>query len=236
MQRTGAQTDVLRGEVVAAVGGDAPARVVVLPGERADLGVKERIVVELVMPADSLAVRQDLGRVRIFLGRHMAGFLEQRHVDHRGGIALRAGIAVPVPGAAEIATFLDDAHIGDAGFHQPRAGGQPCKSAADKSETNMVGFRCALDHRRIGIVEIMRKLPGDFEVLLVAVGAKPFVALGEVFLADGFFVDDGRVHVSGSWGACDYLPTWARQAACMSGLRMNPHCDAPLPVCARHIA
>ena len=79
----------------------------------------------------------------IFLGRAMAGLLEQRHIDHRGGVALRAGIAVPVPGAAEIAALLDDAHIVDAGLDQPRAGDEARKAAADKGEGHVVGLGLA---------------------------------------------------------------------------------------------
>jgi uncharacterized lipoprotein YbaY len=51
--------------------------------------------------------------MRVFLRRHVPGLFEQGHVDHRGSVALRAGIAIPVPGAAEIAALLDDADVRD---------------------------------------------------------------------------------------------------------------------------
>ena len=92
------------------------------------------------MPADAPAVREDLRRMRVLLGRPMAGLLEQRHVDHRGRVALRAGIAVPVPGAAEIAALLDDAHVLHTGLDQPRSGHQPGKSAADEGEGDVIGL------------------------------------------------------------------------------------------------
>jgi hypothetical protein len=111
VQRPGAHADELRGEVVAAIGADIPARFRRIPGEAHDLGVEQRVVVEAVLFADALAVREDFRRMRIFLRRHVTGFFEQRHVDHRRRIALRARIPVPVPGAAEVAALLDDADI-----------------------------------------------------------------------------------------------------------------------------
>ena len=127
--------------------------------------------------------------MRVFLRRHVPGFLEQRHVDHRGRIALRAGIAVPVPGAAEIAALLDDADILDAGFRQPRGGGEPGKAAADEGEGDVVGLGIARRDRRVGIVEIMGELSLDLDILVVAVGAQPLVALLHVFLAQPLLVD-----------------------------------------------
>ena len=189
MQRPGAHADELRGEGIAAIGADDPARFCLVPVEAHDLGVEQRVVVEAILLADALAVREDFRRMRIFLRRHVAGFFEQRHVDHRRRIALRAGIPVPVPGAAEVAALLDDADIPDAGFRQPRGGGEPGKAAADEGEGDVVGLRIARGDRRIGIVEIMRELPRDAEILVVAVGAQPLVALLQIFLAQPLLVD-----------------------------------------------
>ena len=168
---------------------DDPARVRLVPFQIDDLCVKQRVVVEAELRADAAAMRENFRRMRVFLGRHMPGFLEQRHVDHRGRIALRAGIAVPVPGAAEIAALLDDADILDAGFGQPRGGGKPGKAAADEGEGDVVGLGIARRDRRIGIVEIMGELTLDLDILVVAVGAQPLVALLRVFPAQFFLVD-----------------------------------------------
>ncbi|MCX7201663.1 MAG: hypothetical protein NTV17_05075, partial [Burkholderiales bacterium] len=65
--------------------------------------MKERMLIQPEMLADTLTVRQDFGRMRILFAGPMAGFFQQRHVDHGRGVALRAGVAVPVPGAAEVA-------------------------------------------------------------------------------------------------------------------------------------
>ena len=191
MQRPRAHADELRGEGIAAIGADGPARFGLVPVEAHDLGMEQRVVVEAVLPADALAMREDFRRMRVFLRRHVAGFFEQRHIDHRRRIALRAGIPVPVPGAAEIAALLDDADIPDAGFGQPRGGGEPGKAAADEGKGDVVGLRIARRDRRIGIVEIMRELARDAEILVVAVRPQPLVALLEIFLPQPLLVDRG---------------------------------------------
>ena len=140
-------------------------------------------------------MREDFRRMRVFLRRHVPGFFEHRHVDQRGRIALRAGIPVPVPGAAEIAALLDDADILDAGFRQPRRGGQPGKTAADEGEGDVIGLRRARGDRRIGIVEIVGELSRDLQILVVAVGAEPLVALLQIFLAQPLLVDRGASQV-----------------------------------------
>jgi hypothetical protein len=200
MQRAGADADILRGEGVAPRRTDDPARLRGVPIEARHLGVKQRIVVEIELPPDPLAVRQDLRRMRVFLRRHVAGLFEQRHVDHRRGVTLRAGISVPVPGAAEIAALLDDADILDAGLGQPRRSGEPGKAAADKGEGDVIRLRCALDHRRVGILEIMRELALDLEILVIAVGTEPLVALLAVLRAQPLLVDRGGLCVSGLLG------------------------------------
>ena len=82
---------------------------------------KQRVVVELVVPGDALRVLEDLGRVGVLLLRDVAELLEQRQVAVALDVALGAGIAVPVPGAAEVAARLDDAEVLEAGLAQPRA-------------------------------------------------------------------------------------------------------------------
>src|SRR6185312_8495699 len=128
MQRPRPHADELRGEGIAASGADIPARLCLVPIEAHDLGVRQRVVVEAKLLSDALTVRQDFRRVRILLRRHVAGLFEQRHVDHRRRVALRARIPVPVPGAAEVAAFLDDPDISYTGLRQPRGGGEPGKA------------------------------------------------------------------------------------------------------------
>ena len=198
VQRPRSHADELRGEGVAAIGFDDPARFRLVPLEAHDLGVKQRVVVKAELLADALAVREDFRRMRVFFGRHVAGFFEQRHIDHRCRVALRARIPVPVPGAAEIAALLDDADVPDAGFRQPRGGGEPGKAAADEGKGDVVGLRLARRNGRIGVFKIVGELPGDLKILIVAVSAEPLVALLHVFLAQPLLVDRRLCKLCGS--------------------------------------
>jgi hypothetical protein len=177
VQRARAHADELRREGITPVGGDDPARMRFIPCQIGDLCMEQRVVVEAVLLSDAPAMRENFRRVRVFLRRHVPGFFEQGHINHRGRIALRAGIAVPVPGAAEIAALLDDANVFNSGFRQPRGGGKARKAAADEGEGDVVGPGIARGDGRIGIVQIMRELSLDLDVLVVAVGAEPLVAL-----------------------------------------------------------
>ena len=94
------------------------------------------------------------------------------------------GIAVPVPGAAEVAALLDDADVLDAGLAQPRAGQQAAEAAADDDDVDLVGQRLARERRLdVGVVDEVGEVAVDLDVLLVAVGAQALVALGAVLVA-----------------------------------------------------
>ena len=108
--------------MIAAIGRDDPDGCSIIPFHAFHLRMEERVVIELVLAANPATMLQNLRAMSVFLGWHMSGFFEQRHVDHAGCIALRTRIAVPVPGAAEISAFLDDAVIRDPGLFQPRTG------------------------------------------------------------------------------------------------------------------
>jgi len=133
---------------------------------------------------------EDLRAVHVFLGRHVPGLFQQRQVDHGRRVALRAGVAVPVPGAAEVAALLDDPDV-DPGFPQPRSRHQAGESAADAHHGPVVGPGRPLGPRGMGIVLVVRELVGQPEVLVVAVRAEPLVPLLGVPAAQCFFVDPG---------------------------------------------
>src|SRR5262245_37614328 len=101
----------------------------------------------------------------------------------------RAGIAVPVPGAAEVTALFNDADVPDAGLHQPRRGGEPGKAAADEGKGDVIALRRARRDRRVGVIEIMGEPALDLEVLVVAVGTHSLVALLQILLAQPLLVD-----------------------------------------------
>ena len=101
------------------------------------------------------------------------------------------GIAVPVPGAADVAALLDDADVVDAGLLQPGTGDEPGEPAADERDRHLVGQRVALDARRCRVLEVVGELADGLDVLLVAVGAQPLVTLRGVLLPQRVAVDRG---------------------------------------------
>ena len=157
---------------------------VVVPAQLGHFGLEAGVAVEVELLADGAAVLQDLRRAAVLLLRDVADLLEQRQVDVRLDVAGGAGIAVPVPGAAEVAALLDHADVFDAGLAQARAGEQPAEAAADDDDIDLVGQRLALEARLdVRVLDEVRELAVDLDVLLVAVGAEALVALAAVLLA-----------------------------------------------------
>ncbi len=144
-----------------------------VPLDGRDLGRQARIFVEVEVLGDALAVFEDLGGVRVLLRRHVAGLLEEREVDERRGVALRAGVPVPVPVAADVAALVDDAHVVDAGLLQTCSGDEAGESAADERDGHLVEQRVALDAFAVDVVEVVGELSDRLDVLRVAVGAQP---------------------------------------------------------------
>jgi hypothetical protein len=194
LQGTGPDPDEPGGEVVAAVGADPPAGAGLVPGEVGDLGVEEGVVVETELLADPATVLEDLGAVGVLLGRHVAGLLEERHVDHRGGVTHDPGVAVPVPGTPEVPRLVDDPDVVDARLLQSGADQQAGETPADEGEGDVVVHRLPIDHLGVGVFGVVGEPPGEADVLIEAVGAQPLVPLLGVPPQDGPFVVRGDGH------------------------------------------
>ncbi len=67
--------------------------------------------------------------------------LEQRQVDVSFDIAHRAGIPVPVPGAAEVTAVVDDANVTKARLVQAGARQEAAKATAGDHDLGMIGQR-----------------------------------------------------------------------------------------------
>ena len=159
-------------------GHDDQRGTVVVPLQPRDLGVEQGVVVEAELLPDPLGVLEDLRGMGVLLGRHVPGLLEQRHVDHRRGVALRARIPVPVPGPAEVAALLDDPDVLDAGFPQPGPGDQAGEPTADEGNGDVVGLRLPARHPVCrGPPRSARTRPVSRQVLVVAVRAEALVPL-----------------------------------------------------------
>ncbi len=130
------------------------------------------------MSADAARVLQDLRRVGVFFLRHVADLLEQRQVNVGFDIALRPGVSVPVPRAAEISGFLDNADLLDAGFLQAGGRKQATKTAADDDGVDGFLHRFAHDGRcNVGIDVVALKVSSHLAVLVVAFRTQALVAL-----------------------------------------------------------
>ena len=186
VQRSRPDTHELGSELVSPVRPHDPAAARSVPLQVGDLGVKEGVVIQAVMPGDPVAVRADLRGVCVPFRRHVPGLLKQRHVDHRGGVALRAGVAIPVPSAAEAAAFLHDPHVLDAGLPEPGAGHQPGEASADEGDRHVVALGITLGSRGVGVIQQVAELLAlELQVLIVAVRSKPLVPLLRVPAAQG---------------------------------------------------
>ncbi len=189
-ERTSGENDEARADPVAAVGLDQPARLLLLPCHPRDDGLKQRALIEAEVTADAAGVLVDLRRPRVFAHRYVAGLFQERQVDVALGIARRAGITIPVPGAAEVGGLFHDAEIVNAGFAQTRATEQPAKAAADDEHLGLLADGLA---RKSGIgpgvVEIAAEAAGHFDILRLAFGTHTAIALVAIARAECGNVD-----------------------------------------------
>ncbi len=158
-----------------------------------DLGLEAGVAIEVEELADRPAVSQDLGRPRVLLLRDITDLFQQRQVDVRLDVTHRTRVAIPVPGAPEVAALFDDPDVVDAGLAQARAGEQPAEAASDDDHLDLVFQRLALERGNVRVVDVPREVTDDFQVLLVAVGAQSLVALEAILLAQRIWVEAIRV-------------------------------------------
>ena len=155
VQTARAEAHELRREIITAMREDVPARIRRVPAQRLDFGVEQRLVIQAVLSTDAPAMLEDLRPARVFLGRHVAGLFEQRHVHERRGVALRAGIAVPIPSAAEVAALVDHPHVADSRFDQARGRHEPGETSADACHRDVIAHGLARPDGQIRVVEVM---------------------------------------------------------------------------------
>jgi hypothetical protein len=156
----------------------------VIPALLADLGLEVGAGIKIEVLADALRVLEDLGLEGILLRRHVAGFFQQRQVDIGLDVALRARVAIPVPGATVVAGALDDAEVVDAFVNHARGHAHAAKAAAQDHDLDGLGDRLA--HDGLGDVRVflvVLEIAVDIHVLMGAVLADAAVALGVVLLA-----------------------------------------------------
>ena len=153
------QNDEAGAHGIAPVGLDDPAPGGVVPHRFLDRGVEQAAVVEAEPLSHELAVFEDLEARGELHRRDVAHLLEERQVAVALDVTGDAGIAVPVPGSADIAALLAEADVGEAGVHQPVPEEERAEACPDHQNLAFVVEGVAR-HRRIGI-DILQ-IPGEF--------------------------------------------------------------------------
>ena len=145
------------------------------------------------MATEQLAVLEDLGRACIALGGHVARLLEQRQIGVRLDVAHATRVAVPVPGTAEIAGFLNHREVAYTALGQVDGDEHPRKAATDDDDLGLFGERIAGEARLdVGVAVERRVLARELLVLADPVGTEALLALALVLLSQ---VVDGKLHV-----------------------------------------
>src|SRR6516165_2693578 len=176
--------DEPRAHRIVAIGCDNPSALVFVPADFLDLSLEAHVAIEIEFLCDSARVLEDLRRVGVLFLGDITGLFEQRQIDVRLDIALRARIAIPVPGAAEVAALLDHADTLNARLAQSGARHQAAEAAADDDHLDFVVQRFAREPRLdVRIVDITFEVAFHFDELLIAVDAEPLVALGAILFA-----------------------------------------------------
>ena len=127
---------------------------------------------------------EDLPPLGVVASGHVAHLVEQREVVVGDDVARHARVAVPVPGAADVAAALDDADRLDPDLAQPGRGQQRREAAADEQHLDLVVDRIARDDLLdvgVGLVasEVARELGGELRGALGSVGQAQVALLGE---------------------------------------------------------
>ena len=123
------------------------------------------------MLGDAPAVREDLVALGVFLGRDVAELLQQRHVHVRLDVARYAGVPVPIPGAADVGSLVDEPDALHTELAQPGPGQQSAESGADDRDIDVVAqWRPGEIWFAPRIFGELGKGPCDLDVLCDSVG------------------------------------------------------------------
>src|SRR5262249_46760093 len=131
--------EVVSRHPIAAVGLDQPFAFVLDPPCAGDGGLKACLLLKAVVLADLSTELERLRRIRIAMLRSVVEFLKQRQVDVRLDIALRAGIAVPIPGHPEVAAIICDPNVAKSRMMKTCTCQKSAESAARDDHLGMIG-------------------------------------------------------------------------------------------------
>lgn len=129
------------------------------------------------MLGDPAAVSPDLGTLGVLLGGDVTEFLEQRHVDIGLDVAGDFGIAVPVPGSADVGGLIDQPHVVHTELLAPGPDQQPAEAGAHHGDVDGVVNRVSAEVRvGPGVLAELAESTGDRDILRNPVGTEPALA------------------------------------------------------------
>ena len=196
---------------------------------------KQRVVVEVEPTGDRLAVLEDLRGERVLVLGDVPHLLEQRQVDVRLDVAHRARVAVPVPRAADVARLLDQPDAAVARLAQTGAHQETTEAAAHDRHLDVIEQRLAGESGfDVRVVDVVRELRRDLDVLVVGVWAEAPLTLLAVLLPERVRIEgdvadqfgDGWLDLHGA-DRTDASPRWptrsATQRSVSGALRRGAH-------------
>jgi len=155
-------------------------------------------------------VGEYLGALAVLRDGHVLELFEQRKVDVGLDVAGQARVAVPVPGAAEVAALLEDAEVLHPALAQARPGQEAAEAAADQRQVDLVGEGLArVPGLDAGIPLEVSEGPRHLHVLVVSIGPKALVPLFAVLLAKHVRVESelrARLRAGGRHRVCPLRP------------------------------
>ncbi len=192
-QRAVGADDEAGGHPVATVGLQVPLLLGLVPHGGGHRRLEHGEVVEVVLAGDRLAVGEDLRALGVVPGGHVVHLVQKWEVVVGDHVAGHARVAVPVPGAADVAAALDDADALDATLAQAgrrQQGGEP---PADEQDLDLVDDRLAFDDLvdvRVGgvgadlrrVLHRSRRAVGESKI---ALGGEPLLDVVVVRLRPG---------------------------------------------------
>ena len=103
---------------------------------------------------------------------------------------MSAGIAVPIPGATEIAALFNDADVFDSSLAQVCTREEPTKATANDDDVFQIGQRFALDlFIDVGVLFEVSEITLNFMILARLVFPDPLITLLRVLFANGLKVE-----------------------------------------------
>src|ERR1700730_1486198 len=148
---------------------DPPARFLI-PAKLSHARLEHGVPIQIVLLGDGLGMRPYLLGLGILPGRHVAGFLEKRHVEEGVHIAPAARVAFPIPDAAEVASGLDDGDVLDARLSKVDRRQHARPAAADDYDVDFVLQGRTLQLAGVRILQEMGELAFGLAKLRKSIG------------------------------------------------------------------